>query len=279
MITLVNNIKKGLKEIREYNLSVFAAGSSFYWILSAVPIIIVASSIIPYFGITEKVINEFLNTLIPERMREFKENIVEMIYTSKNRVLPVAFMIAAWSAGKGMLSIIRGLQVIYQIDEYRSYLKLRMMASFYTILTMVGFLFSLLVLVFGQKIYRIFLMDIPLFQGINRLLQYGRFLTTILVLGIIFSGLYAFVPGKDIKRKKSLLWGFLAAISCTAFSFGFSLYINGWKSPVGYGNIRYIIMIMLWLYGNIYIVLFWAYLQKTYEKWKKEQEKTGRRMK
>jgi membrane protein len=175
-------------------------------------------------------------------------------------------MIAVWSAGKGMLSIIRGLQVIYQIDEYRSYLNLRMMASFYTILTMVGFLFSQLVLVFGQKIYRIFLMDIPLFQGINRLLQYGRFLTTILVLGIIFSGLYAFVPGKDIKRKKSLLWGGLAAISCTVFSFGFSLYINGWKSPLGYGNIRYIIMIMLWLYGNIYIVLFWAYLQKTYEK-------------
>ena len=189
-----------------------------------------------------------------------------MIYTSDNRVLPIAILTAVWSSGKGMLSLMRGFQVIYHIEEHRGYLKSRILASFYTILTMFGFLFSLVVLVFGQKIYSVFLMDIPIFQRIYLLFQYGRFLTTIFILGTIFSCLYHFIPEKGVKWKRSLIFGFGAAVSCTIFSFGFSLYINRWKTSVGYGNIRYVIMIMLWLYFNIQIVLFGVYLQKAYDK-------------
>ena len=67
-ITL-NVLKNFIKGAGEKNLSVYAAGIAFFWILSAVPIIVVISSIFPYTRLSEEIITEYIIRFLPETTR------------------------------------------------------------------------------------------------------------------------------------------------------------------------------------------------------------------
>ena len=148
-------LKNFIKGAGDKNLSVYAAGIAFFWILSAVPIIVVISSVFPYTRLSEEIITEYIIRFLPETTRHYLLTLIRYVYTHNAGMLPVAIFIAIWSAGRGMLSMIRSFNEIYGIDEERGYLKLRLIASLYTIILLTAmdfkkiYLFSL----FFQQIF------------------------------------------------------------------------------------------------------------------------------
>jgi len=220
-------------------LSVYAAGSAFFVILSIVPMFMLLNFLLPFTGLTEKNLLDALLPLFPQTTTPFWEAVVAQVNANSKGMLPATFIFAAWSSGRGMLSLIRGLNGIYGTKEHRGYIKLRVISSFYTIILLAGLVFVLVISFFGQ----------------SRL----RFVPAAGILGIIFTLLYTYVPDRKLSIKNQYRWGFAAAIGCTIFSYCFSVYVDYYNDFSGYGSINIIIIIMLWLYFMMYILLYGAF--------------------
>lgn len=240
MKTILSVVRDFLKGAGEKNLSVYAAGSAFFVILSVVPIIIVISCIIPVTGLTEEIIYEAVTTFLPATTKEFMVSLIRYVYSNSNGMLPMAVILAVWSAGRGMLSLIRGLNEIHGITEKRGYIRLRIVSSFYTVILLLGLIFTLVVSIFGQSKFRFFLV--------------------ILILSIIFTLLYTYVPDRKTFLRKQFYGGSMAALGCSVFSYCFSVYVDNYNDFSSYGSINTIIIIMLWLYFTMYILLYGAYI-------------------
>ena len=78
--------------------------------------------------------------------------IVADIFTQSSAILPITGIVALWSAGKGMQSLINGLNTIYHVHETRGWLVKRIYSVLYTLLFVVALLVSLLALVLGNRI-------------------------------------------------------------------------------------------------------------------------------
>lgn len=59
-----------------------------------------------------------------------------------------------WSAGRGILSITRGINEIYHINETRNYFYIRFISAVYTLWLAVALIVTLGLLVFGNVLYR-----------------------------------------------------------------------------------------------------------------------------
>lgn len=256
----VNLVKNFVKGAGERNLSVYAAGSAFFVILSAVPILIIISSMIPYTSLTEEILKEAIVQFWPVTTRDYVVSLVRYVYSNSTNMLPIAVIIAIWSAGRGMLSLIRGLNEINGITEQRGYFKLRIISSFYTVLLLVGLLFTLVVSVFGQSIYDNFLIKIPVLHELITLILRLRYWLVIFILSVIFTLLYTYVPDRKTSLRKQFYGGIMAALGCTVFSYCFSVYVDNYNDFSSYGSINIIIILMLWLYFTMYILLYGAYL-------------------
>ena len=240
MKTIVRVVRDFVNGAGEKSLSVYAAASAFFVILSVVPIIIVISCILPVTGLTEAALYEAVTTFLPETTKEFMVSLIRYVYSNNNGILPVALTLAVWSSGRGMLSLIRGLNEIHGITEKRGYFRLRIVSSFYTVILLIGLIFTLLVSVFGQSKF--------------------RFILAILILSVVFTFLYTYVPDVKTALKNQFYAGVMAALGCTVFSYCFSVYVDNYNDFSNYGSINTVVIIMLWLYFSMYIILYGAYI-------------------
>lgn len=255
-----NILRNFVKGAGEKNLSIYAAGSAFFVILSAVPILIVISSIIPFTSLTEDIIIEAVVRFLPATTKQFVVSLIHYVYANSAEMVPIAVVVSILSAGKGMLSLIRGLNGIHGIVEKRGYFKLRLISSFYTVILLIGLLVTLIISVFGQTIYQNFLIQIPVLHEIIEMILKFRYGIAVVLMGVIFTLLYTYVPNVKTSLRKQAYGGILASLGCAVFSYCFSVYVDNFNDFSSYGSISIIIIIMLWLYFTMYIMLYGAYL-------------------
>ncbi|MFI3238639.1 MAG: YihY/virulence factor BrkB family protein [Lachnospiraceae bacterium] len=260
MYNNINNIIRFIKGVSEKNIAITAAGVSFFLLLSSVPILITLCSLLPYTQITEPILVEIIASMFPRQTESFLTALVTSIYHTNAGVLSVSILITIWSAGKGMLSLIRGLNDIHDIVEHRGYVKLRAISSLYTVLLLLGVILLIVLLVFSNAIYQGFLIDIPILGDALGAVVRLRFLIGICLQAVFYTLLYTYVPYKKQPLAEQVLPASLAAATTTVFSYGFSIYVDYFNDFSGYGSVSIIIIIMLWLYFTIYIILYGAYI-------------------
>lgn len=109
-------------------------------------------AVIPYTPLTESNVMSALTQISPDTMDPLVVSIISDVYDKSVGLISVTAIGTLWSAGKGVLALMRGLNAINNVEENRNYFVLRMIASLYTILTLVAVVISLLVMVFGNTL-------------------------------------------------------------------------------------------------------------------------------
>ena len=79
--------------------------------------------------------------------------------------MPLSALVALWSAGKGMQSVINGLNTIYHVKETRNWFMTRIYAVFYTMCLVIALIICLLLLVLGNRTRRRFLYTFRFWEG------------------------------------------------------------------------------------------------------------------
>lgn len=250
------------RQMSRQNISAFASSTAFFFFLSLIPMTIVVCTIIPYTPLTEENLIEVAQMLLPETMDGLLIGIISQVYEKSAGILSVAVLVTIWSAGKGILALIRGLNAINNVVENRNYLVLRLVSSFYTVIVLVVLILSLIVMVFGNVLIQALGESHIGVHYLYNFFLHFRFLFVWGILIFIFAAIYTFVPNKKMKFTMQIPGAFFATIAWVLFSWGFSIYIDNYEGITAYGTLSIIIAMLLWFYIGIYIIMIGAYINR-----------------
>lgn len=249
-------------QMRKKNISAFSASTAFFLFLSLVPMLIMICTIIPYTPLTEENLTTAITDMTPDSIDPLVESLVDEVYDKSAGILSISIVATLWSAAKGVMALMRGLNAINDVDEERNYFVVRTLASFYTLIMLVVVVLSLFLMVFGNQLVDLALHRIPQLQVIVSFLMNFRFIFVWVVLTVLFAMIYAYIPNIKLKFKEQLPGAMFSAIVWSIFSWGFSIYV-GWETSSSiYGSLSIIIIVMLWLYFCMYIIMVGAYLNR-----------------
>jgi membrane protein len=257
--------KKFSLEINECHISAYASSAAFFMFLSLIPILLLFCSILPYTPVTEADLMEGLAQLLPASLVPIAVSTVADVYDKSPAIISVSALAAMWSAGKGMLAIIRGLNAIHRATKPQNYFFQRIRASIYTIILLMMILLSLLLGVFGESIGRILKRKFPEIVTIKPLFSNLRILLILAVLMLFFTALFTWIPSVKLDWKTQIIGACFVSVSWSAFSYVFSIYVNNFTGNSIYGNMTTVVMLMLWFYFIFYLLFLGALISKFLE--------------
>lgn len=259
-----NKIISGIKKVNPYirtfqkiqkevNISAHASSAAFFLFLSIIPIIIIVCALLQHAPTVQIEIWSYLSeAVIPKTISDFLMDIVNTYQGNSMTLVSVSAIITAWSASKGMLALMRGMNAVYELQESRNYIMLRLRALVYTVFFMIAILLSIVLLVFGNTVVAL-LSDILIVSEIWRWLQSLRHLIVAVILAVVFCSFYCLLPNNRMPWREQLPGAFVAAVFWIVYSFFFSIYIDYFNGFSMYGSLTTVIIVMIWLYFCMYI--------------------------
>ncbi len=253
------------KQMSKKNISAFASSTAFFLFLSLIPALMLLCSILPYTPVTEANLMNAARQITPEAMHALVTSIIADVYDKSIGIISVTAIATLWSAGKGVLALLRGLNAVNDVEENRNYLLLRLAACLYIVLLLAAVLLSLLIMVFGNSIIGLIEDIIPQTSYLFDLLLHFRSLFVWAVLTVVIALMYAYVPGTRQGFKMQLQGAVFAAVAWSVMTWAFSIYIDVFNGFTTYGNLTTIIILMLWLYAAMYIIMAGAYMNRYFK--------------
>lgn len=267
---MIKSIRRLAKQISglvgSAHTGAYAAQSAYFFVLSLIPMLLLLLTMIQYTPVTKADVLEAVVIVFPKSVTSFVVTIVNQVYNQSRAIIPVTAVAALWSASRGVLSMTRGLNCVYENNETRHYLLIRVRSTFYTLLFIVIIVFSLVLSVFGNSL-SIFINNhaVWLSKVMDQLLQL-RAVLTIPVL-IAFSMLvYKVIPNHKAKFWQQLPGAIFTSFGWMLASYIFSIYLDVYKGFSNmYGSLATVVLIMLWLYFCMYAMLLGGIINSLYQ--------------
>lgn len=253
------------RKMKKKNISAFAAGTAFFLFLSLIPGLMLLCAVIPYTPLTEADLMDVVTALAPDTLDAMFVGMIAEVYDKSIGILSVSAVVTLWSAGKGILALMRGLNAVNDVEESRNYFLLRLVASFYTVLVLVVIVVSLLIMVFGNLLAEVIADIFPRSAYVFDLMMHFRIVVVWAVLAVVIALMYAYVPGRKTGLKMQLPGAVFAAVGWSVVTWAFAIYVEAFNGFTTYGNLTTIIILMLWLYFCMYIVLAGAHLNRYFK--------------
>lgn len=262
---MVRYLKKLLdfsEHMKRLNINAYAASIAFFFFLSVMPMLMLICAILPYTPLTEENLVKALTDLTPEMIDPLAKSLVSDVYAHSTGHLSVAAIALIWSAAKGVMALMQGLNAVNGVEEKRNYFLVRFIASLYILVMLAAVILSLFLMVFGNQLLALALHHIPHLQALASFAMHFRFLLVWLILSVLFAAIYAYVPNKKLNFRDQIPGAVFSAVVWSVFSWGFSIYVTYGNSYGIYGSLSIIIIVLLWMYFCMYITMIGAYLNR-----------------
>lgn len=260
MLRIIVFIQGFTRRLQKDHASAYSAQTAYFIILSAMPFIMFILTLLHYLPLDGQNFTDALLSLLPTETHALALTIINEIYgKTTGTLLSISVIILLWTACKGIMALTNGLNAAYEIDETRNYFHLRLQAVLYTLIFAIMIIFTMVFLVFGNRIYAWISGRLPWLNETAALLISLRTLFSILLLTFFFAMFFKFLPNKQLKFIKQLPGALISAAGWSLCSYFFSIYVDFSKNlSYIYGSLAGIIVLMLWLYFCMYIVFIGA---------------------
>ena len=262
---IIGNVKSFLDKCKRDNINAFAAQTAFFIILSSIPFLMLFSSMLQYTPVTEGMILQLVNRVMPEYIAPFIVSIINEVYTKSFGIVSVAAIVAIWSAAKGVQYMASGLNVVNDIVESRNWFVLRFWAIIYTFVFVLAIIVTLIRLVFGKSLQNLVVTYVPLMEHVTNLILSIRGLIMIAGLGVLFVVIFTLLPNRPATFRSQIPGAIICAVAWYVFSFGLSVYVNYFNGFSMYGSLTTIVLIMLWVYFCMYILMMCAEINVVFD--------------
>ncbi|MCH5272906.1 MAG: YihY/virulence factor BrkB family protein [Lachnospiraceae bacterium] len=248
------------KKLREDAVSAYAAQAAFFVILSFIPFVIFLLTLLKFLPFTGEDLIAVSKSLLPPAIHDFVTLLLQEVFLKTSTAL-VSFSVimALWSASKGFLVIIRGLNAVYGNPETRNYFVIRILSTFYTLIFAVVLVLTLLLLGFGNQIYLYIQSKVPFLENAALLIISIRTVVFLVALSAYFLALYLVIPNRKSRWLEELPGALFSAAGWLGFSYLYSFYIDRISNfSAMYGSLTAIVLCMIWLYACMYIMFIGA---------------------
>jgi membrane protein len=262
--------KRTWAEVGKDNVGIVAAGVAFYFFLALVPLL--GATVLTYglFASPETVARQAqgLTAFLPgEAAKLIGEQLMNVVTTSggkKGLGLLIAIAVAFWGARNAASAIVTALNIAYEEEEKRGFLRTNLLALAMTLGA---------VLMAGAVA-----LAIGVLAGIEHLLpQAGGFVHLLFklltyaflaaVAAAAAASLYRYGPSREKAKWTWLTPGSIFfAVVWLLLTLGFGFYVQNFGSyGATYGSLSAVVVLLTWLYLSSYVLLFGAELNSEIE--------------
>ncbi len=254
--------KRAWAESKVDQVPLLAAGVAFYSFLSLFPAMIAAVTI---YGLVAdpatvarqtQAISDALPADAASIITKQMEAITSQPQQSLGLGLIIALALALWSASGGVGNIVSAINVAYDEEETRGFVKRKLLSLGFTL----GAIVFVVLAVTLIAVTPVLLDSVFPSGAIHWLLQIGRWVGVVLAVMVALAVLYRYAPDRDSPRFSWVSVGAaVATVIWVLASVGFSLYVDNFGSySKTYGALAGVAVLMLWLWLTAFIVLLGA---------------------
>lgn len=258
-VRILLTFKQISNKLAKDNITGYSAQSCFFIILSFFPFIMLLLTLIRYLPVNYDTIITFLEEITPLQMHDTLDTIVTELFEKSSVALTfISATATIWASAKGFLSLMQGLNSIYDIEETRNAIHLRLLAILYTVIFLIIILFSLIVLVFGNLILKFISIKFPAINDIAFAIINQKYIIFPSILLLFFLCIYKFIPSRKTSIYHEFPGAFFAAVGWYLFSYFYSIYVNNTPNfSYMYGSLATLVFALIWLYTCM-LILFWG---------------------
>ena len=257
-------------ESKRDNVTLLSAGVAFYSLLAMVPAMIAGISIYGLVSDPADVERQVVESLraAPDEVRQLISTQLSSIAENSGGAALVATIIgiavALWSASSGLEKLMTAINVAYDEEETRGFVKRKLMALGFTLGAIVFLSVAFTVIALLPPI----LADTGL--GATGRIIAGSVRWVVLLGGMMLAlaVVYRYAPDRDDARWRWVTPGaVVAALLWIISSVGFSIYTaNFGKYNETYGTLAAVVVVMLWLFLTVLAVIVGAELNAELER-------------
>jgi membrane protein len=254
-------VKRGWKEAKADQVPLLAAGVAFYAFLAIFPALIAVVSIYGLFADPSTIANQLnsLTATLPEEAARVISDQVTALSTRRQTLgisLVLSLLIALWSASAGTSNLLTAINVAYNAEEKRGFVKKRLLALGLTVAAIIFMVIILgLVAVLPPLLRAVF--DTGALRWV---LQIVGWLIVVVLVPAALALLYRLAPDRDAPRMRFASVGaVVATLIWLAASIGFSIYTATFGNYAKtYGVFAGIVVLLFWLWLTMYAILLGA---------------------
>lgn len=257
------------RSVSEDHISIVAAGVAFFFFLAVFPALAAAVSVYALVQdpmTVQQQLNEMSDMLPEEGLDIISKSLEEKAAESTGKLgwgAALSILIGVWSAKKGVNAVFQGINIAYNEDKERGFIKKNLLTLSFTF---GGILFGLIALTLVAGFPAILTaMGVPegwsiVFGAVRWLLLFGL---AVVALAILFR----VAPERESPKLRWITPGSLvASILWLLGSMLFSWFVSNFGNfDETYGGFSAVIVLMLWFYLSGFIVLLGAEINSTIE--------------
>lgn len=248
----------------------YGGSLTYFLVLSIFPFLISLINAINFSGILDpEYIFSLLDVLPSEIQSIVTDFLRELQSSSSGSFFTISFVAGLFTASTAVFKLIKIINSSYGFDEKRGFIKLRLIALFFT-LSLITMLFMLILTqIFGQIIYVTVIkyldIDNEFFEMMWRI---AKNIIPLIYMLVTFILLYKFSPSRSRENMVTFRGVLPGAIFSTfgviIVSLVFGFYVSNFgKYSITYGSLGGIIVFLIWLYLLSTIILIGAEINAT----------------
>jgi membrane protein len=254
--------KRAWAEAKLDQVPLLAAGVAFYTFLSLFPAMIAAVTVYGLVADPQTVARQTqaITDALPAAAAEIITGQMEAISSQPQQALGlgliIALALALWSASGGVGNIITAVNIAYDEEETRGFVKRKLLALGFTLGAIIFATVSVALITVVPALLEAFFPS----GAIYWLLQAARWTGLLVAVLFALAVLYRFAPDRDAPKFRWVSVGAgVATVIWLLASLGFSVYVDNFGSyGETYGALAGVAVLMLWLWITAFIVLLGA---------------------
>ena len=259
------------ENIGRHRILAIAAGVTFYALLAIFPAIAAIVTVYGLFADTGTIssqLNSLAGVLPGGALQVIGDEVTRITNgppSSLSITLVVSLVISLWSANAGMKAIFDALNVVYNAEEKRSFIKLNAVSLAFTLSAIVFLLAAMASVV----VVPIVLNYLSIRSDLAPALALARWPLMFVIVVFALSVVYRFGPDREEAQWRWITWGSgFAAVAWLAASLLFSWYAANFGSyNATYGSLGAVIGFMTWMWLSTIVILIGAEIDAVMERW------------
>ena len=239
----------------------FAAQIAYFFLMSAIPMLIVLTQVLGIFDVSMDFIKEWLEQHLSTEMG----SVLEGIFSASSTVLPNFFLIllALWASSSLAFSLSRLTTYTISYGKYRyNFFTERLKAIPMAILTILVVAIALVIYVYGELIAKRVLRNMFVYELISHL----RTPLLLLVVFLMILSSYYILPRIRVPLRAVLPGSIVATAGIMIVTWFYSLYISrATNYNLLYGAFSNIVAMMLWFYLISWVLCIGMMFNKSWD--------------
>ena len=272
-------LKRAWKEAKSDQVPLLAAGVAFYSFLALFPAMIAA---VMLYGLVrdpvdvQRQVDQISDALPSDAASVVTTQLEAITSTSSGSLglgLLVSLVLALWSASGGVGNIVSAINIAYDEEETRGFVKRKALSLVFTLAGIVFVVVAISLVAVAPAVLDNLVDAGPLRWGLEAV----RWLGIVAAMTVALAVLYRVAPDRDDPQFK---WVSVGAVVATVVwllaSVGFSLYVDNFGSyNKTYGALAGVVVLLLWLWLTMYVVLLGAEINAEAEQQTVEDSTVG----